>query len=216
MKKKWLAILITALMVLVAVSPVYAGWSKLQDQMHSIAQTAREAGLQEDSPIIQEASRIWWEEQVRLTREAEERAEAEAELQGFLQDHNADAVRMAKAMYCEARGISSKRELSMICWAILNRVDSPLFPNTITGVVTPGQIAYRSGAPTVNDHGIDLVALAQDVLARWWKEKHGETNVGRTLPAGYVYYAGDGHHNYFREQYRGKGSYNFGLWDPYS
>lgn len=216
MKKKWLAILITVLMVLVAVSPVYAGWSKLQDQTHSIAHTAREAGLSEDSPIIQEASRIWWEENVRMTREAEEQAEAEAELQAFLQDHNADAVRMAKAMYCEARGISSKRELSMICWAILNRMDSPLFPNTIAGVITPGQIAYRSGAPTVNDNGIDLVALAQDVLARYWKEKHGEVNVGRTLPPGYVYYAGDGYHNYFRQEYRGRGSYNFGLWDPYS
>jgi hypothetical protein len=215
-KRRWLIILISALLVLAAISPVYAGWSKLQDQMHSIAQTAREAGLSEDSPIITEASRIWWEENVRMTREAEERAEAEAELQGFLQEHNADAVRMAKAMYCEARGISSKRELSMICWAILNRVDSPLFPNTISGVITPGQIAYRSGAPTVNDHGIDLVALAQDVLTRYWKEKHGETNVGRTLPPGYVYYAGDGYHNYFREQYRGRGSYNFGLWDPYN
>ena len=216
MKKKWLAILITVLMVLVAVSPVYAGWSKLQDQMHSIAQTAREAGLSEDSPIITEASRIWWEEQVRMTREAEEQAEAEAELQAFLQNHNADADRMAKAMYCEARGISSKRELSMICWAILNRVDSPLFPNTIAGVITPGQIAYRSGAPTVNDHGVDLIWLAQDVLTRYWKEKHGEVNVGRTLPAGYVYYAGDGYHNYFRQEYRGRGSYNFGLWDPYN
>lgn len=215
MKRRWLIILISALLVLAAVSPVYAGWSKLQDQMHSIAQTAREAGLSEDSPIITEASRIWWEENVRMTREAEERAEAEAELQGFLQEHNADAVRMAKAMYCEARGISSKRELSMICWAILNRVDSPVFPNTIAGVITPGQIAYRSGAPTVNDNGIDLIWLAQDVLARYWKEKHGETNVGRTLPQGYCFYYGNGRHNLFRTRNSGAGAYNFGLWDPY-
>lgn len=216
--KRRLILILSALMITAAITPVYAAdeWTQMQTQANRIATIARAMGLPEDNPIIAEASRIWWEENVRMTREAEERAEAEAELQAFLQEHNADVIRMAKAMYCEARGISSKRELSMICWAILNRVDSPLFPNTIAGVVTPGQVAYRSGAPTVNDHGIDLVALAQDVLVRYWKEKHGETNVGRTLPAGYVYYAGDGHHNYFREHYRGRGSYNFGLWDPYS
>lgn len=214
MKKKWLAILITALMVLVAVSPVYAGWSRLQDQMHSIAQTAREAGLQEESPIIAEASRIWWEENVRMTREAEERAEAEAELQGFLQEHYADAVAMAGVMYAEARGLSM-REMSMVSWCILNRWDTQRFGSTLSSVIwSRSQFAHSKR--TVSDNGTDLIWLAQDVLARWWKEQHGEIDVGRTLPAGYVYYAGDGHHNYFREYYRGRGSYNFGLWDPYS
>ena len=38
-------------------------WTELQTAVHEIAQTAREAGLPEDSPIIQECSRLWWEEE---------------------------------------------------------------------------------------------------------------------------------------------------------
>lgn len=207
MSKKWLIILITALMVLAAVSPVYAGWSKLQDQMHSIAQTAREAGLSEDSPIITEASRIWWEEQVRMDNEAAEEAE-------FLQSYHTEAVMIARTMYCEARGISSKKELSMIAWTILNRYDHG-FAGSIAGVITADrQFAYRKSAPMVNDFGVDLLALAEDVLLRWHRENLGETNVGRTLPKEYLYYHGDGHHNFFKTGEHTKGYYDFGV-DPY-
>lgn len=187
------------------------GWTENQTKANQIANVARSMGLPESNPIIVEASRIWWEEE---TAKAER---AEAERMAFLNEHYSDAVAMAKVVYCEAQGIGDKRELSMICWTILNRVDSGKYGGSIYAIITaPSQFAYRSTAPTVNQKGVDLLALAQDVLLRWYREKQGETNVGRTLPPGYCFYYGDGKHNYFRTSDRGKGSLWFeGYGNPY-
>ena len=142
------------------------------------------------------------------------KAEADAE---FLQSYHTEAVMMAKVMYCEAKGISSKRELSMIAWTILNRFDNGGFGSTIPAIITSkNQFAYSRNAPTVNQCGIDLLALAEDVLLRWQAEREGEVNVGRTLPKNYCFYWGDGHHNYFRTSDMGKGYLWFeGYGDPY-
>lgn len=209
--KKRILILITVLMV--ATIPVTAaeGWTQNQNRANQIANLARGMGLQESNPIIQEASRIWWaEEQAKQER-------AEAERQAFLDAHYYDTVMMAKTMYGEAKGIGDKRELSMICWTILNRYDSGRFGGSISAIITsPRQFAYRASDPTVNQCGVDLLALSQDVFSRWYREKQGETEVGRTLPPGYCFYYGDGRHNYFRMSDRGKGNIWFeGYGDPY-
>lgn len=186
-------------------------WTETQVKTHAIAQMAREIGLMEDNPIIMESSRIWWQEQ-----KAVQQAQAEADAE-FLQSHYTDALMMAKVMYCEAKGIADKRELSMIAWTILNRLDAGTFGNSIPAIITtPRQFAYSKNAPTVNQCGIDLFALAQDVLLRWQAEREGQTEVGRTLPKGYYYYWGDGFHNYFKTTDRGKGYLWFqGYGDPY-
>lgn len=186
-------------------------WTETQVKTHAIAQMAREIGLMEDNPIIMESSRIWWQEQ-KAVQQAQEEADAE-----FLQSHYTDALMMAKVMYCEAKGIADKRELSMIAWTILNRLDAGTFGNSIPAIITtPRQFAYSKNAPTVNQCGIDLFALAQDVLLRWQAEREGQTEVGRTLPKGYYYYWGDGFHNYFRTTDRGKSYLWFqGYGDPY-
>ena len=165
-------------------------------------------GLPEDNPIIAEASRIWWEEEDAKV------AAKEAELMAFLNDHYADAVAMAGVMYAEARGLD-KREQSMVAWCILNRLDSGRFGSTLNSVIwAKSQFAHSTR--TTSDNGTDLVWLAQDVLTRYWKEKNGEKNVGRTLPQGYLFYYGNGRHNLFRTSNSGNGSYNFGLEDPYA
>jgi Cell wall hydrolyses involved in spore germination len=188
--------------------PVFAsGWTQNQTKVNQVANIARSMGLPEDNPIIAEASRIWW---------ADEEAKAaakEAELMAFLGDHYADAVAMAGVMYAESRGLD-KREQSMVAWCILNRLDSGRFGSTLSSVIwAKSQFAHSTR--TVSDNGTDLIWLAQDVLTRYWKEKNGETNVGRTLPQGYLFYYGNGRHNLFRVSNSGKGSYNFGLEDPY-
>lgn len=194
-----------------AITPVCAEWTPLQKQANQIAEIARIMNLGEDNPIIKEASRIWWEEEKTVIQA---KAEADAE---FLQSHYTDAVMMAKTMYCEGRGIESKRELSMICWTILNRLDAGIYGGSIPEIITAkNQFAYRKSAPMINDFGIDLFALAQDVLLRWQAEREGEKNVGRTLPRGYCFYWGDGFHNYFRTTDRGKGYLWFdGYGNPY-
>lgn len=207
-------ILIVLCLVLVPLPVFASGWTQLQTQANQVANIARSMGLPEDNPIIKEASRIWWEEQTRLNNEAQERAEFEAGLQGFLDEHYADAVAMAGVMYAEARGLDA-REQSMVSWCILNRLDSGRFGANLNSVIwAKSQFAHSTR--TVSDNGTDLVWLAQDVLTRWYKEKHGYTDVGRTLPQGYLFYYGNGKHNLFRVSNTGKGSYNFGLWNPYS
>lgn len=125
-----------------------------------------------------------------------------------------DAVMMARVMFLEARGIRSKTEIACVGWTILNRVDAGY--GSISSVITaPNQFAYRASASTTSDYGYDLVALATDVLDRWSREKAGQSNVGRVLPKGYLWYAGDGQHNYFRNQYKGGNRWNYSLPSPY-
>lgn len=126
----------------------------------------------------------------------------------------ADAVMLAKVLFLEGRGTYSKTELSCIVWTVLNRVDAGY--GTIAEVVTaPNQFAYSVSAPTMGDYGYDLVELATDVLDRWSMEKAGMTDVGRTLPSNYLYYGGDGKHNYFRTEYRGGVRWDYSLQSPY-
>lgn len=111
-----------------------------------------------------------------------------------------DAKMIAKTMYGEARGIKSKTELACIAWTVLNRVD--YYGKSISATLTAKQqFKYEAGYPTVSDYGYDLVALATDVLDRWSREKAGQTNVGRVLPKNYMWYAGDGSHNWFYPAY---------------
>lgn len=209
MMKKLIVPALSALMLFSAVTPVYAvgDWTEVQFKVNQIASIAREIGLAESSPIITEASRIWWLEE-------NEKQNAAAEEQEFLQSYHTEAVMLAKTMYCEARGISSKKELSMICWTVLNRYDHGFAESIPAVITTPRQFAYRSSAPTVNDCGIDLLALAEDVLLRWHRENMGQTDVGRTLPKEYLYYHGNGEHNFFKVGEHTKGYYDFGV-DPY-
>lgn len=122
--------------------------------------------------------------------------------------YSSEAIMIAKVIYSESRGIYSQTEQACVAWTILNRADA--YGSSVAAVITaPNQFAYVPSAPTVDDYGRDLVALAQDVLDRWYREKAGETNVGRVLPQGYLYYHGDGKHNYFRQEYGNKRN----VWD---
>ena len=106
-----------------------------------------------------------------------------------------DAVMIAKLLYRECRGVSSKAEQSAVVWTVLNRVDDRNeFPDTISGVIQQKkQFAYQSDAPVTDE----LLELSYDVLDRWNREKNGETDVGRVLPKEYEYFYGDGVHNHF-------------------
>ena len=124
-----------------------------------------------------------------------------------------DVELIAKTVWQEARGIPSKAEQAAVVWCILNRVDDDRWGDTIAEVVTaPHQFAYDAGAPVTDE----LRQLAEDVLERWKREREGETEVGRVLPAGYVFFDGDGSHNHFRREYEHTGEYwEFKAESPY-
>lgn len=125
----------------------------------------------------------------------------------------AEVDALARTMYNEARGCSTM-EQAAVAWCVLNRVDSPLsyFPDTVLDVVTqPYQFAYTDDTPLTEP----LRALAADVLTRWHREAEGEKNVGRVLPSTYIYFIGDGRHNYFTEEWKGTDYWSWNLPDPY-
>lgn len=133
-----------------------------------------------------------------------------------------EAVMLAKTMYAEANvlhwygdkfGVSYRARQAAVAWVALNRVDAGGFGGDLYEVLTrPNQFAYDPDAPVTDE----LLELAWDVLYRWWAEKDGAEDVGRTLPPEYLYFDGDGKENYFRTEYQGTGGvWDWSLPDPY-
>lgn len=133
-----------------------------------------------------------------------------------------EAVMLAKTMYAEANvlhwhgdkfGVSYRARQAAVAWVALNRVDAGGFGDDLYEVLTrPNQFAYDPDAPVTDE----LLELAWDVLYRWWAEKDGATDVGRTIPPEYLYFDGDGKENYFRTEYQGTGDvWDWSLPDPY-
>lgn len=112
---------------------------------------------------------------------------------------------LAKLVWGEARGCTTTEQAAVI-WCVLNRVDSDYsyYPDDVIGVATqPNQfVGYRESNP-VEEKFTDL---ARDVLTRW----KTEGQEGRVLPSEYVFFHGDGRHNYFRVNF--KNDYNYWDW----
>lgn len=124
-----------------------------------------------------------------------------------------DVEYIAKTIYGEARGINSKMHQAAVAWCILNRVDSPHFPDTIEQVVT--QKAQFSGYNENHPATEEFKQLANDVLYRWHNEKQGIKNVGRVLPKNYCYFIGDGEYNYFMIEWRSEIYWSWTVANPY-
>lgn len=129
-------------------------------------------------------------------------------------EHDRETVEaVAKTVWGEARGRTTTEQAAVV-WCVLNRVDSPDFPDDPLSVVA--QQGQFSGYST--DYPVDpeLVALVEDVMARWTLEKSAVGSVGRVLPREYVFFVGDGLHNHFRESYEQTGeTWDWSLPSPY-
>ena len=114
---------------------------------------------------------------------------------------------IAKTVWGEARGLN-EYEQSLVIWCILNRYDHGGFGSSIEEIVTkPYQFqGYKENFPVDQD----ILRLCEDVLFRW------ETGMeGRTLPEEYLYFYGDGWHNYYTTGYGNEDTYDFSLPNPY-
>ena len=118
---------------------------------------------------------------------------------------------LAKLIWGEARGLASDTEKAAIVWTVLNRYDAGYGDSIMDVLTAPNQFYYRSSFPATDE----LKTLAADVLSRWEREKNGETDVGRVLPSGYMWYRGDGVHNHFRNAYKGGTAWGWSLKSPY-
>ena len=127
-------------------------------------------------------------------------------------DLESDAIVLAKLMWTEAGGINSTIERACVAWTVLNRVDK-YGTSVYTEVTKPYQFAWKVNAPVY----ADLLELAYDVLARWYLEKETGEIQGRVLPQDYIYFYGDGKHNYFFTMWENKiNAWDYSLPSPYT
>lgn len=127
-----------------------------------------------------------------------------------------DIRRIARTLYGECRSDDVPiAEKAAVVWCILNRVDSPDFPNSIRKVVVHSQFhGYKASYPVLPE----LKEIVEDVVERWKLEKQGFEDVGRTLPNDYYFFAADksDHGNDFRKEYKSKELWDWSLPDPYT
>lgn len=139
-----------------------------------------------------------------IVRYATEREQEEHDLETLLT--------LARTVWGEARGCSTTEQAAVV-WCVLNRADSPDFPDDPLEVVQqPNQFA---GYDPENPVWPEILALVEDVLDRYDAEKTAVGDVGRVLPKEYVFFEGDGKHNYFRTQYKGGTTWDWSLESPY-
>lgn len=125
-----------------------------------------------------------------------------------------EATVMARCLYGECRGVESDMEKAAVAWTILNRVDDPRFPDSIVSVIIqPNQF---TGYKKTNPVDQELLDLSMDVILRWKMEHDGEQEVGRVLPAEYVFFVGRNGRNYFGYEWPVTEVWDWSAEDPYA
>ena len=126
-------------------------------------------------------------------------------------DYNKVVKALSQMAFGEARGCADT-EIAATIWCVLNRYDAE-YANSIFKVVSAkGQFHGYSPNHKVYD---DIYEIVIDVIARWVSEKEGVENVGRVLPSDYLWFAGDGKHNHYRNAYRTSNRWDWSLPTPY-
>ena len=121
---------------------------------------------------------------------------------------------IGRTIWGEADGVKSEAERAAVAWCILNRVDAS--GQTIEEVVTaPEQFDGYRPAGEWGECPQRHLDLAADVMTRWNAEKDGAEEVGRVLPADYLYFIGDGKRNHFSIEWKSTDYWDWSLYDPY-
>lgn len=109
-------------------------------------------------------------------------------------EHEVELV--SKAVWGEARGCSLE-EQALVVWCVCNRVDER--NQSITEVVTaPHQFqGYCADNPVEKD----IRALVVQVLNQWAAGEEALVLAPYATTSEYLYFWGDGEHNWFREEY---------------
>ena len=126
----------------------------------------------------------------------------EERLQGLYIPTVAEVDRVTKMMPGEFNS-PSITERAQPVWTALNRIDSDdrdfKSIKTLTKAITPGAFhGYRSNRAVRSEYR----DLAIDVITRWLNEKLGFEDIGRVLPAEYLFFEGTGKHNIYRTTWR--------------
>ena len=118
---------------------------------------------------------------------------------------------IGRTIWGEAEGVEDKAEQAAVAWCVLNRVDAS--GKTIEEIVTAPYQFY--GFRKFGEVPEEFLQLAEDVLLRWRIEKRGGEDVGRVLPEDYLFFIGDGEHNYFSKEWQATDYWDWSLKSPY-
>ncbi len=155
------------------------------------------------------------EEQVSVLKQKNERLElniqsiqsvVEAEpISDNFEYTDAEVKMLAMLIWGEARGVQSYDEQAAVAWCVLNRVDSPEFPDSIVTVIL--QNGAFTGYNITNPVEQEFYDMAESVLELYSFEQKYGNDAGRVLPKEYVYFHGAGTENLFRINYVDNGEY---------
>lgn len=103
-----------------------------------------------------------------------------------------------RAIWGEAGGIQDEAQRAAVVWCACNRADAwDMEIGDVLNVDAFHGLAIKGEVPA------EHVGLARDVLARWTLEAEGWMDVGRALPARFLYFEGDGRVNHYSTEYGG-------------
>jgi len=110
-----------------------------------------------------------------------------------------DVAVLSRMVWGEGRGVS-RNEQKLIVWTVLNRVDHRNYHNTIVGVVRArgqfhGYSSRHPVSPAIRDMTIE-------VLLAWDRGETAKVYPPFARTTYYLYFHGDGRHNWFRERWR--------------
>ncbi len=188
---------------------VFAGWHAASGQRAAVVAVPAQTQAATPSPLPSTAPA----EEAHYDEVTDPAFTGYPEINHFEPDE-VEVEMLARMIWGEARGVVSDMEKAACVWCVLNRVDNPDFPDTVAAVLTqPRQFAgYSPEYPATEE----LKAIAADVLTRWAEEQAGAADVGRVLPAEYLFFTGDGKRNHFRTEYRGGAVWDWSLKNPYN
>lgn len=103
---------------------------------------------------------------------------------------------LCQTVYGEA-GICSAEEQALVAWCVLNRVD--YYDSNIKEVVTAeGQFHGYDPEHPVTD---EIKEVVMEVLDAWCRGEEALVLAPYATTSEYLYFWGDGTHNWFREEY---------------
>ena len=141
-----------------------------------------------------------YEETVVVATESLSVAQEEGEVQEYPPPlySQEEVALVAKTIYGEARGCSDA-EKRLVAWCICNRVDDGTWGDTIEDIVTYPNAFYGYDESWPEDS--ECVRVAQDVLTEWRTGGEADVLEPYATTSEYLYFGGDGYHNWFREEY---------------
>lgn len=105
---------------------------------------------------------------------------------------------VAQTIYGEAN-ICSDEEKRLVAWCICNRVDAGYWGVSISDIVTVSQFHGYDPEQEVSD---EILQIAEDVLTEWSNGEEADILEPYATTSEYLYFSGDGWHNWFREIYK--------------